>query len=451
MPKLTKRTVDSLEVTGNEYFVWDDEIPGFGVRVLASGRKSYVVQYKVGGRGGDTRRKSLGLHGVLTPEEARNEARRWLADRARGRDPIAHHRANLKSETVEQLARRYLETAEKGLVLGKRGQPKKASTLATDRGRIERHIIPLLGNKSVRDLSCADVSRFIRDVTQGKTAVDERTGPYGRSIVKGGAGTAARTAGLLSGIIAFAVQDGVRPDNPCHGVRKPAPGTRELRLDPEGYQALGQALDEFVASGGSPLAEAMVRLLAVTGMRMGEVQSLRRGEIDRNRQALRLGDTKTGSSVRPISLSALSVIDSVSTRADCPFAFPSPRGNGPYLGLRNAFRRVVAGRPELAGVTPHTLRHSFASTASDLGFTELTIGALIGHRTGSVTGRYVHPLDAVLIAAADRVATQIERWIGGAAVGEIINFPEWTGAAVMGEAQPLDEAPKVVPLQPQRA
>src|SRR5262249_54566695 len=157
------------------------------------------------------------------------------------------------------------------------------------------------------------------------------------------------------------------------------------------------------------------RLLAVTGMRMGEVQGLRRGEIDRNRRALRLGDTKTGSSVRPLSLSALSVIDSVSTRADCPFAFPSPRGNGPYLGLRNAFRRVVAGRSELAGVTPHTLRHSFASTASDLGFTELTIGALIGHRTGSVTGRYVHPLDAVLIAAADRVATQIERWIGGAA------------------------------------
>ena len=139
MTKLMKRTVDALDVTGKEYFVWDDEIPGFGVRVLPSGRKSYVVQYKVGGRGGETRRKSLGLHGVLTAEEARSEGKRWLADRAKGKDPIAEHVANRKSETVEQLSRRYLEAAEKDLILGKRGQPKKPSTLATDRGRIERH------------------------------------------------------------------------------------------------------------------------------------------------------------------------------------------------------------------------------------------------------------------------------------------------------------------------
>ena len=212
MTRLTKRTVDALSVTGKEYFMWDGEIPGFGVRVLPSGRKSYVVQYKVGGRGGDTRRKSLGLHGVLTAEEARLEAKRWLADRAKGKDPIAEHAANRKSETIEQLSRRYLEAAKKNLILGKQGRPKKPSTLATDRGRIERHIIPLLGKKKVRDLTSADVTRFIRDVTQGKTAADERTGPYGRAIVKGGAGTAARTAGLLSGIMAFAAQDGVRPD-----------------------------------------------------------------------------------------------------------------------------------------------------------------------------------------------------------------------------------------------
>jgi integrase len=430
MTRLTKRTVDALSVTGKEYFVWDDEIPGFGVRVLPSGRKSYVVQYKVGGRRGATRRKSLGPHGVLTAEEARNEAKGWLVGRARGRDPIAEHVAHRKSETVEQLSRRYLEAAEKGLILGKRGQPKKPSTLATDRGRIERHIIPLLGKKKAQELTSADVARFIRDVTQGKTAIDERTGPYGRAIVKGGAGTAARTAGLLSGILAFAVQDGVRRDNPCHGVRKPAAGTRERRLDPDDYRALGKALNEFVAIGGSPLADAMVRVLALTGMRLGEVLNLRCMEIDRRGRALRLGNTKTGSSIRPLSLPALAVLDEVRTPADCPFAFPSPRGNGPYLGLRNAFRRIVSGR-ELSGVTPHTLRHSFASTAADLGLTELTVGALIGHRTGSVTSRYVHPLDAVLIAAADQVATQIEAWMRGNEAAEIVELSE-RSAAVAG-------------------
>src|SRR5262244_491824 len=127
MKRLTKRAVDAAKVTGKDYFLWDDEMPGFGLRVLASGRKSYVVQYKIGGRGGETRRRSLGLHGVLTAEEARTEAKRWLAD----------HTANQKAETVEQLCRGYIAAAEQGLILGKKNRPKKVSTLATDRGRIE--------------------------------------------------------------------------------------------------------------------------------------------------------------------------------------------------------------------------------------------------------------------------------------------------------------------------
>src|SRR5207302_3545944 len=98
---------DPDAATGREYFVWDSEMPGFGIRVLRSGRKSYVVQYKAGGRGGQTRRKALGQHGVLTAEEARTEARKWLAERAKGNDPIAEHVANRKAETVEQLCRRY--------------------------------------------------------------------------------------------------------------------------------------------------------------------------------------------------------------------------------------------------------------------------------------------------------------------------------------------------------
>jgi integrase len=447
MAKLTKRTVDALPITGKDHFVWDDDIPGFGVRVLPSGRKGYVVQYKVGGRGGETRRKALGLHGVLTAEEARAEARKWLGERALGRDPIAEQAANRAAETIEELCDRYLDATEKGLVLGKGGRPKKPSTLLTDRGRIKRHIVPLLGKKKVKELSSMDVSRFIREITMGRTAADERTGPYGRAIVKGGAGTAARTAGLLSGIMAFAVQEGIRPDNPCHGVRKPAAGTRQKRLEPADYLALGEALDDFQVQDGSPLAVAMVRVLALTGMRLGEVLSLRRSEIDRSGHALRLGDTKSGASVRPLSDAAIVVLDGVETRADCPFAFPSPRAAGCYLGLRNAFRRIVGLKPKLQGVTPHTLRHSFASTAADLGFTELTVGALIGHQTGTVTSRYVHQLDKVLIAAADRVAGQIEAWMRGNTDGEAVNLPERDISAVtVPDSQSVGEGSKVVPL-----
>jgi integrase len=325
---------------------------------LPSGRKGYVVQYKVGGRHGETRRKALGLHGVLTAEEARVQARKWLGERATGKDPIGEHVANRAADTVEQLCQRYVEATEKNLVLGKGGRPKKPSTLATDLGRIKRHIVPLLGKKKVRELTSSDVARFIRDVTTGKTAADERTGRYGRAIVKGGAGTAARTAGLLSGIMAFAVQEAIRSDNPCHGVRKPAAGTRQKRLGPDDYRSLGEALDDFLAEGGSPIAAAMVRVLALTGMRLGEVLSLRRSEIDRSGQALRLNDTKSGASVRPLGAAAVAVLDGVEARSNCPFAFPSPRGEGAYRGLRNAFRRIVALKSELKEVTPHTLRHN---------------------------------------------------------------------------------------------
>jgi integrase len=411
MPKLTKRNVDAVLATGQEYFVWDVEMPGFGLRVLPSGRKSYVVQYKAGGRGGQTRRKALGRHGVLTAEEARAEARKWLAERAKGNDPIAEHVANRKAETVEQLCRRYLSAAELGLILGKGNRPKKHSTLSTDRGRVERHIIPLLGKKRVKEVSSADVHRFLRDVIVGKTAADVKTGFRGRAIVEGGTGTAARTVGLLGGIFSYAVSEGLRSDNPVRGVRRPADGRRDRRLTPDDYKALGEALAEAEAEMERPAAIAAIRLLALTGARLSEIGNLRHAEIDRRAQALRLADSKEGASVRPLGASALAVLDALSALApgrETTYVLPSETADRPYGGLPKAIGRIMARRKKLAGVTAHILRHSFASIADELGYTEATVAALLGQRSGSVTRRYIHHLDSALIAAADRVSAYIQ-------------------------------------------
>jgi integrase len=447
MARLTKRAVDAAKVTGKDYFLWDDEMPGFGLRVLASGRKSYVVQYKIGGRGGETRRKSIGLHGVLTAEEARSEAKKWLADRAKGKDPIAEHAANRKAETVEQLCRAYLGAAEQGLILGKKNRPKKVSTLATDRGRIERHIIPLLGKKRVRDVITADVNRFMRDVIAGKTAADVKTGFRGRAIVEGGAGTAARTVGLLGGIFSYAVSEGLRPDNPVRGVKRPADQRRERRLLPDDYRALGEALAEAEATGENPVAVAAVRLLALTGCRLGEIVNLNHAEIDRRGQALRLADTKEGASVRPLGAAALAVLDGLPQRDG--YVLRGERSDRPYGGLPKALARIMARRPEhLSGVTAHVLRHSFATGADELGYTEATIAALLGHRSGGITSRYIHPLDRVLIAAADRVAGQIETWMRGNTGGEVVNLVEREGAVATGRSgQNAGEGATIVPLR----
>ena len=410
MARLTKRTVDAAKVTGKEYFLWDDEMPGFGLRVLASGRKSYVVQYKVGGRRGETRRKSLGLHGVLTAEEARTEAKKWLAERAKGKDPIAEYAANQKAETVEELCRSYIAAAEQGLILGKKNRPKQASTLATDRGRIDRHIIPLLGKKRVRDVTSLDVNRFMRDVIAGKTAADIKTGFRGRAIVEGGPGTAARTVGLLGGIFSYAVSEGLRTDNPVRGVKRPADQRRDRRLSPQDYEALGEALVEAEAEAENCVAIAAVRLLALTGARLSEIANLRLDEIDRQGRALRLVDSKEGASVRPLGGAALAVLDGAPAacrREGCAYVLPGKQGNRPYVGLPKAIARIMARRGELDRVTAHVLRHSFASIADELGYTEATVAALLGQRSGNVTRRYIHHLDRALIAAADRVAAHI--------------------------------------------
>ena len=102
MPKLTKRIVDAAEAQPVEYFVWDSEIPGFGMRVLPSGRKGYVVQYRAGRR---SRRISLGPSTVLTCEQARSRAMAIISAARGGEDPAAERDAGRKAITVRQPTR----------------------------------------------------------------------------------------------------------------------------------------------------------------------------------------------------------------------------------------------------------------------------------------------------------------------------------------------------------
>ena len=403
MGKLTKKVVEGADVRPTDYFLWCDDLPGFGVRILPSGKRSYLVQYRAGGR---SRRAVIGLHGRLTTDEARKEAMGLLGQVAKGGDPAEERATRRQSMTVAELCDRYLDAADKGLIAGKRGA-KKPATLKTDRGRIKAHINPLLGRKLVRDLSHVDVTRFMREVAAGKTA-KARIGVRGNPVA-GGRGAAARTVGLLGGILSFAVSEGVIPANPAIGVKKPAYERRTARLSPDDYKALGKALAASEATGRPSSAIGAARLLALTGCRYAEVLRLTWAEVDGAGQALRLVDSKEGASTRPLGRAALDVLTALPRQEGARVVLPG-RGEEAYGGFRAEWRRI-AGLAGLSGVTPHTLRHSFASVAGDLGYSESTIGALLGHAAGTVTGRYTHHLDSVLIAAADKVAAEIAGYI----------------------------------------
>ncbi len=407
--KLTKRVVESAPAEDRQYILWDDDLKGFGVYVNPKGARTYFIDYTAAGT---RRRMTLGRHGKLTAEEARTLAKDKFGDVARGGDPLEERRerkAKRSGLTVSQLCDDYMRAARSGQVFKRRSRtPKKESTLATDAGRIERHIKPLLGKKLVADLTRQDIEQFLTKVQSGATATVVKTGnKRGKARVTGGAGTAARTVGFLGGILTYAVKLGAIASNPVHGVERPADNKRTRRLTDDEYRQLGKALASTETEPWQAIAG--IRLIALTGCRKSEIARLRWEEVDLDGACLRLGDTKSGASVRPLGSAAKDVLASLPECKRQGFVFPGIRdAQKPYGALDTAIDRVMT-TAKLAGVTAHVLRHSFASVAADLGYTDSTIGACLGHAGSGITSRYTHRLDSVLVAAANKIAGEVHR------------------------------------------
>jgi integrase len=371
---------------------------------------------------GRTRRYTIGRHGApWTPDTAREEARRLLGEAVTGADPAADKQSKRRAETVAELCDLYWSDAEAGRLLTRRKAPKKASTLLSDKGRIEKHVKPLLGRMKVAAVTREDVEDFMHAVAAGKTAGRAKTAKKrGLSNVRGGVGTASRTVGLLGAIFSYAVRHRMRADNPVHGVMRPADGKRERRLSDDEYGVLGRALRRAEAETVWPAAVAAARFLVLTGWRSGEALGLRWADVDLTRRTATLADTKTGRSMRPLSHTACDVLRALGRSADAALVFPPTRGEGTMTGFRKLWDRI-AGLGDLpADVTPHVLRHSFASLAGDIGYSEPTIAALIGHRGHTITSRYVHSADAVLLAAADAVAAETANRMGETRSAEVV-------------------------------
>jgi integrase len=363
----------------------------------------------------------VGRYGVLTVEEGRRQAKIALADVVKGADPAETRRLERGAVTIETLCRDYLAKAEKGLILTRRGEAKRPTTLYADTGRIERHIIPLLGRRTVKDLTTADVRRFMEGVISGKTKADVKTKEHGRAIVTGGTGAARRTMGLFGAILTYAVSAGYRTDNPARGIIRPKDQTREWRLDDAGYRALGKRLAAAEEEGKNWQPILIAQALALTGCRLGEIEGLKKTEIDTVNSALSLGSTKTGESIRPIGSGALAVLKDACARSKSQYVFPAVTTEKRcYGGSLRALTKIVG--TSVPGLTAHGLRHSFASTAEDLGFSLPTIKALMGHAGASVTEGYIHKVDSALIAAANRIASHIEMAMSGKPAAKVVSL-----------------------------
>ncbi|MEF2549331.1 site-specific integrase [Aurantimonas sp. E1-2-R+4] len=175
---------------------------------------------------------------------------------------------------------------------------------------------------------------------------------------------------------------------------------------------MGETLSVAADKGEHPTGLAAIRFLILTGFRRMEGLGLERDWLDEENGAVRFLDTKSGAQIRVIGEAAIDVLlDQPATNSK--FFFPADWGDGHFIGVVRVLDRVCQ-QAGLEDVTPHTLRHTFASLAGELGFSELTIAALLGHSARGVTQRYVH-IDEALRMTADRVADEIDDLLEGRA------------------------------------
>jgi hypothetical protein len=208
--KLIKRNVDGLRPAANRFTTWDTDVSGFGLRLTPKGGRVYVLKYRSDGQ---QRWFTIGRHGSpWTPDGARKEAIRLLGEVARGLDPAEKRNAARAAISFGELCDDYLA---EGVA------HKKPSTIRADRGRINGHLKPLLGRKRAVAINRADIERLLSEVKAGKTSAPIPIRRRPGSVVKGGSGVAAQCVALASTILQFAVDRGIRPDNPARGVKKP--------------------------------------------------------------------------------------------------------------------------------------------------------------------------------------------------------------------------------------
>lgn len=406
--KITKRVVDAAVPKRERTYIWDDELRGFGLVVQPSGVKSYHFNYR--SPEGRLRRLLIGRHGDLTCEEARKLAAEHKHAVIHGSDPLGDKQAQRNAVTMGDVLDAYL--------LSEEFKDKAEITKAVDRGRIERHLRPLLGRRHAHLLEEADVRRAFAAIRDGKTAADVKTGNRGgRARVRGGPGAARMAIVLLSIVLNWAIRNRlVKGSNPCKHIKLAPVGTRDAILeDAKGYEALFRTLQkmEDELRVRQPAADA-VRLIALTGCRHGEAVGLRWRHVERGRLVLPPREHKAGKRTgkpRVIALpaAAQAIIARQHQGGPDDLVFVPAKGAGGVIDLGHVWARVRVEAQLDPKLTLHGLRHSTASHMAMRGAEAAQIMVALGHHQLSTTNRYLHfAQDARSALAETAAATALE-------------------------------------------
>ncbi len=416
MPKLTKEFVDKTTPQAAPF--WDSELPGFGLKVAKNGVKTFFVRYrpKGTGRSGPKRYAPIGRYGVLTPAEARNEARRILGRVAAGDDPAAEAAAASGAISVAELAERFLADEV---------DPKrKPATAALYRIYLRKHVLPEIGTMKAEKVNRATVAKL--HVKIGKTR------PVTANRVKDT---------VVSGMFAFGIARALLPPdmtNPAKNIEKFKETSRERFLSGDELERLGAALREAETVGIpwqvdesgpnakhlpkerrvtvlSPFATGAIRLLLFTGCRLREILHLKWPDVDFERGMLHLPDSKTGKKSVVLNAPALEILTTLPRASAYVIAGTDPAQ--PRSDLKRPWT-LVCRRAGLEGLRLHDLRHSFASVGAGAGLGLPVIGKLLGHASPTTTAKYAHLDNDPVRRATNAIGATIAAAMAGASAGE---------------------------------
>ena len=385
MGRITKKTVDALTGRRREYMLWDADLKGFGVRVHPSGRRVYLVKYRLNGR---VIKKTIGPHGAIPPAAARARAAEIITAAMTGRDLAGRVLSPpTDTTTMHELAGRFLDEH-----VPFRCKPSTAHSYGI---AIRQHVVPRLGSRSVAGITRADVADLHHAM---------RATPY----------AANRTLGILSAMFSAAELWGLRPQgsNPCRYVKRFRERKRERFLSDAEYRRLGAVLREAESTGTeSATAVAAIRLLMLTGCRLSEIMNLRWEDVSLPAGELRLRDSKTGAKRVHLGGPAVAVLRGMERKDGNPWVIAGRRPGTRIASLHFPWARIRR-RAGLDDVRLHDLRHSFASGGLLVGEGLPMIGKLLGHSHVQTTARYAHLADDPVKAAADRIASRIAKVAG---------------------------------------
>ena len=406
--RLIKSEIDRLPGVEKTTYYNDPDVVGFWLRETPTGARAWGVECRVGsGRRAPKKRHTLASYGKLTPDQARREAKKLIAQAALGIDPTAEKAEQKRAMTIAELVVLY-EGEGCYVQRGKRqGEAMKPLTKKYTVSRIRHHVVPLLGRLKAKELSVTEVERFFRAVEAGRTASDTKVGPRCRVTVTGGNGAARKVFGDLSAMCSFAVRREIMTENPCFkaNVQRTGP-TKERFLSIDEIERLIAGVEALVEAGANPKALKVILLWLFTGARRNEIAGLKWSEVRLNasKPELQLEDSKTGKSWRPMVDEVYQILQSTQREPDSEYVFPAERGTSFYQGVQGVWERAIKAAG-LEDVTPHTLRHTMGSHAVSVGVSLPLTGAILGHTNPRSTQRYAHiQRDPVQEAAARAVA-----------------------------------------------